>query len=76
MLVWRRVVSNNCHHHVADVLNRINYRGRSDWSQLSIWWMCLWESTYVSKSAFVWTYLPFLVVMLGFLFIYYTLKSK
>lgn len=68
--------SNNCHHHVADVLNRLGYQSRSDWTQVSIWWMCLSQSSYVSKAAILKTYLPFLVVMLMIAFCYFTLKHR
>jgi len=39
--------TNNCHSHVAEVLNNLNYRGRKDWNMVSIWYMCLSESNYV-----------------------------
>lgn len=63
MLVINIAHSNNCHHHVADVLNRCNYRGRADWSQSSVWWMCLWEGSYLSKCGVFKVYLPFMVVL-------------
>ena len=42
------ICCNNCHHHVADVLNELNYQGRDNWTQFSVWWMCLTSSKYVS----------------------------
>ncbi|MCB0370241.1 MAG: DUF778 domain-containing protein [Bdellovibrionales bacterium] len=68
------IVSNNCHHHVADVLNRINYQNRSDWSQVSIWWMCIWNSTYVSIWDIFKLYIPFLLTVLFLIFIVLTAK--
>ena len=63
MLVYKIVHSNNCHHHVGDVLNRCNYRGRADWSQVSVWWLCIAEGSYISKCDIARVYLPFLVVL-------------
>ncbi len=42
------ICCNNCHHHVADVLNELKYEGRDNWTQFSVWWMCLTRSKYVS----------------------------
>lgn len=30
------LISNNCHHHVARVLNLANYKGRNNWSGYDI----------------------------------------
>ena len=60
-------VSNNCHHHVADVLNRIKYEGKDNWSQVDVWWICLWRSSYVSCLDILCVYLPILIV-LGLIF--------
>ena len=35
------IISNNCHHHVAEVLNELNYKGKSDWGQVDIAFMVL-----------------------------------
>ena len=59
--------SNNCHHHVANALNRMKYRGKDNWNQVDVWWMCLWNSNYVSFCDIVCVYLPFLII-LGLIF--------
>ena len=38
---------NNCHHHVADILNLLKYEGKTNWTQVSVWWMCIARSKYV-----------------------------
>ena len=59
------LVQNNCHSHVAELLNDLGYEGKS-WSTLSIWWLLVTRSRYVSYSAVVVTYLPFLLILLLF----------
>ena len=39
--------SNNCHHHVAEVLNQIQYQGKSNWGLFGIWWLLIKKSKYV-----------------------------
>ena len=31
----------NCHSHVAQVLNNFKYRGRENWNMVDVWWMCI-----------------------------------
>ena len=35
------LVTNNCHHHVAEVLNELNYKGMNNWGQVDIALMVL-----------------------------------
>eukprot|EP00743_Colponemidia_sp_Colp-15_P008207 GILK01008901.1.p1 GENE.GILK01008901.1~~GILK01008901.1.p1 ORF type:complete len:189 (+),score=11.13 GILK01008901.1:36-569(+) len=58
------IFCNNCHSHVADALNRMRYRGKTDWTMLSVWWQLCVRSKYVSTGAFIKTYLGFLIVIL------------
>ena len=39
---------NNCHSHVAYVLNQLNYKGKSNYTMVSIWWMLITKGKYVS----------------------------
>lgn len=34
-------ITNNCHHHVAHVLNAVEYKGFTSWTPLNIWWNIL-----------------------------------
>lgn len=50
---------------MAEVLNECKYRGKSNWGQVSIWWICIWESKYVSWFSLLITYLPFIMIVVG-----------
>ena len=54
---------NNCHSHVAYVLNQLNYKGRNNYNMVSIWWMLIKKGKYVSCCGFFKTYLGFLIVL-------------
>ena len=45
------ICCDNCHSHVAKVLNNHSYRGKTDWNMVNIWWMLMTESKYVSWCA-------------------------
>ena len=55
--------SNNCHHHVARVLNIMRFEGKENWNQVDVWWMCLVRSRYLSWYGLVQVYLPFLIMV-------------
>ncbi len=57
----------NCHNHVAMVLNKIKYDGRSDWTMVSVWWMCIAKGKYVSTGHIVRTYICFVLWICLFL---------
>ena len=61
---------NNCHSHVAYVLNQLNYRGKNNYNMISIWWILITKGKYVSFCGFFKTYLGFLIIALLILFIY------
>ena len=44
------ICCDNCHSHVARVLNNLNYKGRSNYTMVDVWWMCLAHGKYVSVS--------------------------
>ena len=54
---------NNCHSHVAYVLNQLNYRGRNNYNMVSIWWMLIMKGKYVSCCGFFKTYIGFLIIV-------------
>jgi len=62
-------VSNNCHNHVANVLNIIKYGGYENYNMVSIWWMMLTKSKYVSCGKIIRTYLPFFIIVSLIIFI-------
>lgn len=61
-----KILSRNCHQYIACVLNKVNYANRSDWSQWEVWWMITYESEYVDSRSFLRQWIPFGLVMLGF----------
>ena len=36
------ICCDNCHSHVARALNNFNYRGRSNYTMIDVWWMLIW----------------------------------
>ena len=57
---------NNCHSHVAYVLNQSRYKG-GGWNMVSVWWLCLTQGRHIGLRGFVQTYLSFALL---FLFVY------
>ena len=55
---------NNCHSHVAYVLNQLNYKGKNNYTMFSIWWMLITKGKYVSFCGFFKTYIWFLIILL------------
>ena len=65
---------NNCHSHVAYVLNQLNYKGKNNYNMVSIWWMLILKGRYVSFCGFFKTYFGFLIIILIIL-IFYLIKK-
>ena len=57
------ICCDNCHNHVARVLNNFKYRGRDDYTMVSIAWMLVWEGRYVSWWAALKTYLVLALII-------------
>jgi len=34
------ICCDNCHSHVARILNNLNYKGKSNYTMIDVWWMC------------------------------------
>ena len=62
------ILCDNCHSHVAMVLNNNAYLGKTNWNMVNVWWMCCTKSSYVSWSHVIWTYI--LYILVGLYFIY------
>ena len=58
------ICCDNCHNHVARALNNFKYRGREDYTMVSVAWMLLWEGKYVSWWALIKTYLVLAIILL------------
>ena len=60
---------NNCHSHVAYVLNQFKYKGKSNYTMVHVWWLLIRKSKYVSFCSFIKTYLGFMI----FLYIFWVI---
>ena len=62
---------NNCHSHVACVLNNFSYTS-SSWTMISVWWLICMKGRYVGVEGFVKTYAGFVVLLvIALAFIYF-----
>ena len=66
---------NNCHSHVAYVLNQLNYKGKNNYNMVSIWWMLIAKGKYVSFCGFFKTYIGFLIIILIILIVVLIIKK-
>ena len=55
---------NNCHSHCAHVLNLSKYKGKTGYTMITIWWMFMLKSKYVSFGRFLITYLGFFIILI------------
>ena len=63
------ICCDNCHSHVARALNNFKYRGKDNWTMISVWWMLNTESKYVSNYHLFMSYIGFIVLLSLFLFV-------
>lgn len=54
----------NCHSHVAYALNTMRYDGSTSWNMIKLCFLMLLHGKYVSCSAILKTWLPFLILLL------------
>jgi hypothetical protein len=59
---------NNCHTHVAYVLNQIKYKGKCHYNMFDIWWILIKSGKYISFWSFIKTYLGFFIFILIIVF--------
>ncbi len=43
--------TNNCHGHVAHVLNLMKYKGKTNWNQAHVWWMVTFNSKWITPHS-------------------------
>ena len=55
---------NNCHSHVAFVLNQIKYKGKCNYNMVDVWWILILKGKYISFLAFIKTYIGFFIFLL------------
>ena len=59
---------NNSHSFIAKILNDLNYKGRSDYNMIDIWWIFLTKSKYIGWIDFFKTYSG-LIIIISLIFI-------
>jgi len=52
---------NNCHSHVACVLNNLKYKGKTNYTMIHIWWLLITKGKYLSFWSFCKTYIGFII---------------
>ena len=60
--------TNNCHSHVAYVLNQMKYKGKSNYNMVDVWWILIKSGKYISFWSFIKTYLGFFIFILIIVF--------
>jgi hypothetical protein len=65
-IVYRKRMHNifcdNCHSHVARVLNNLKYKGRTNYTMIDVWWMCSTKSKYITWCHIFITYCLWILV--------------
>lgn len=56
------IVMDNCHSHVACVLNKMRYEGRENWNMIRVWWAIWTRGRWVSSVVAWRTMLPSVVL--------------
>ena len=65
---------NNSHSFIAKILNDLNYKGRSDYNMIDIWWIFLTKSKYISWIDFFKTYSGLIIIISLFFIINFISK--
>lgn len=71
------ICCDNCHSHVARALNIMKYKGRTDYTMVSVWWLCITQGRYVSCAQMFAPYYLLIIVciIIAAVIIYNTLSS-
>ena len=59
-----KLIRSNCHHHCAEILNDLEYKGRRDYNMNRIIWMFVLKGKYVSFSSFLKIYFPLFIFII------------
>ena len=70
------IFCDNCHSHVAKVLNILKYKGRTNYTMIDVWWMCLVNSKYVSMAHVFYTYIVYIFIGIIFGAMYLSQRIK
>jgi len=61
--MMHNICCNNCHSHVARAMNKYQYRGRTNYTMIDVWWLTITQSHYVSWGHVLKTYIGFVILM-------------
>ena len=61
------ICCDNCHSHVAKVLNNFQYGGHESHTMITVWWMTITQSKYIDLCSVLLTYIGALVVFMIYL---------
>jgi len=56
------IFCDNCHSHVARVLNNLNYKGKNNYTMIDVWWMCTTQSKFISWKHIFITYVLWIII--------------
>ena len=62
---------NNCHSYVARCLNRLKYKGKTNYTMIHIWWLFVVKGKFLTWDKFLYTYVGFLIIMIIFLGLFF-----
>ena len=66
---------NNCHSHVANCLNNMQYKDKKNYNMITVWWMLMMKSKYVSVGHIIKTYIGFVFIVLFWLAFVFLIKK-
>ena len=55
---------NNCHSFIARCLNKMKYKGKTNYTMVHVWWMLCIKSRFISFGKFFQSYIGFFVVLI------------
>lgn len=57
------IILDNCHSHVAMILNELQYDGRSDWNQIRVFWGVWRHGCWINRTQSLLVFLPFCIII-------------
>ena len=65
--------TNNCHSFIATVLNKLQYKGRSNYTMVDVWWILTTKSKYLSWIDLIKSYYGFLIVIISIFLLFFVI---
>ena len=66
---------NNCHSFIARCLNKLKYKGKTNYTMIHVWWMLCIKGKYLNFAKFAQSYIGFLVIVIIFLCFYFLFRN-